>query len=117
MTIKIPPLQAQMIGLCRASLAAAREYARGLMCDPDVPKQLTTPMNNLAAECSIIISRIDSRIPKEIWEQYNDQVVKSDSLTLENIKSLYIKMLPEQQEMLEKVATAILKKEFVIEGL
>jgi hypothetical protein len=112
MTIIIPPMQAEVIGLCHHSLSAAREYARSISVED---KRLAPLFTRIAGGCSTLLSDLDRRIPRTSWEAYHKQVVSADPLSLENLKQLYIRMLPEQREMLEKVAHAILTKEFVLE--
>ena len=117
MKVPIPPFSAEIIGLCHQALSAAREYARSLAVDPELHRAVQLTFNHVAADCTTIINRLDARIPKDSREAYLEQVVQADPLALDNIKQLYIRMLPDQRLMFERVAEAILKKEFILEGI
>lgn len=111
MTLKIPPTQAQMIGLIHQALSAAREYARNLASDKELHQRVRPFFTDQAASLTLLLNRMDSRVPKEIYDMYKEQVIEADSLQLDNIRQLFIRMLPEQRDMLERAAEGILKGE------
>lgn len=110
-TFVIPPMAAEMIGLTRAALNSAREYARGITSDPDVPNLVQLTFTHAAADCSSLISRLDARIPSRTWEAYSNQVVRSDTQGLEEIQRMWLRMSEDQRSMLELAAKGILKGE------
>lgn len=109
--VKIPPTQAQMIGLIHQALSAAREYARNLASDKELHQRVRPFFTDQAASLTLLLNRMDSRVPKEIYDMYKEQVIEADSLQLDNIRQLFIRMLPEQRDMLERAAEGILKGE------
>lgn len=115
--IRIQPVIAETIGLCYQSMQSAIEYARSIANDPEVPAQVRNDFMSIAASVRFPLERIERRIPKSTYERFLHQVRDDDALRMDNIRQMYLRMMPEQREMLETVAEAILKNEFELEKL
>lgn len=115
MTIQIGKSDADNIISCYNNLNSAREFARYLATSPDMPVFLRKDFTSIAADLTIATDRIDRRVPKQSVAEFERQVKNNDPLKLQNILRLYNNMLPEQQDMLETVAEAIIKKEFKLQ--
>jgi len=102
---------ADMIALCYTNIQSAITLARFLCADRDTPRSVQQDFLHVAAELKNTTARIDKRIPKEGWESFRDQLVENDAMRLDAIKSIYVRMTPDQQNMLEMAAGAILRKE------
>ncbi len=102
----------EMIYLCYQNIAAAIEYANGVRQTPRVPGHVVGAFVNVVAELKNAQTRIDRLIPKDAWEEFDKQVKQNDALRFDAIKDMYIRMLPEQQQMVEVVCKTILTKEF-----
>jgi len=114
--IKLHPSSAECIVHCYNNLNGAREFASSLASDATVPAHLRSDFANISANITIATDRIDRRVPKQYTKDFDAQIKNNDPLKLQNILSIYARMLPEQQEMFELVGEAILKKEFTIEN-
>lgn len=115
--IKLPPALAEMVALCYQAMSAAREYARGITSDPMAPGEVRNDFQHVVANITIPIDRIEKRIPEAVWEVFRTQVKDNDSIRLDNIKALYVRMVPAQQEMVEVFMEGILKNEIQFEGV
>lgn len=112
--ILISPITSEMIALCYNGINASIEYARGIADDPQVHASIRNDFMHVTASLKGPVDRIDRRIPKETWQLFKEQLKENDSLRLENIKRIFSRMLPAQQEMLELAAEGIYKKELEI---
>lgn len=115
--IHIPPMLAQSIALCYQNIQSAKEYAQSIYTDRDCPRAVSVDFVDVSASLASPLARIDKRIPKATWSDFSQQVKENDSLRLENIKTLYVRMTPEKQQMLELMAEGILKDQVTIESL
>jgi hypothetical protein len=116
MNVKLSPAIAEMVVLCYQSMNAAREYARGISSDPTVGSYLQTDFFHIASQLGTPINRLERRIPKDYWKEFKEQVKENDPIRLDNIKAMYVRMLPEQQEMAELLMQGILRGEVTIDS-
>lgn len=110
---KLSPAIAEMVALCYQAMSSAREYARGIASDPMAPGQVRNDFHHVASSLTIPIERIENRIPASIWETFKIQVKDNDSIRLDNIKALYVRMLPAQQEMVELFMEGLLRGDLI----
>lgn len=111
--IKLSPAISEMVALCYQGMSAAQEYARQITADPNCQNVIACDFRHIASSLSTPIDRIDKRIPKATRAHFNDQIKNNDHIRLDNVKSLYIRMLPVQQDMIETLMQGILKGEVI----
>lgn len=92
-------------------MSAAREYSRDIASDPNVPSEVRNDFQHIAANLTIPIERIDKRIPQSVWETFKEQVKDNDSIRLDNIKALYVRLIPAQQQQVELFMEGLLRNE------
>jgi hypothetical protein len=71
---------------------------------------------HIASQLGTPIGRLEKRIPKDYWKKFKEQVKENDPIRLDNIKAMYVRMLPEQQEMAELLMQGILNGEVTIDS-
>lgn len=103
-----------MVALCYQSMQSAQVYARAII-DDDVPGLIKTDFLHISAAMTAPLERIDKRIPNCNKEQFNSQLKQQDPIRLENIKSMYVRLLPEKQVMAEILMEGLLKGEVEID--
>lgn len=111
--VKIPLSTAVMIANGYQSLMAAIQYFRAGYCDPNCPELVKATLAMLNADTQLILSKLDKRIPSSKRQDFKEQVQDVDPLRMENIKSIYVRLTPEQQALLESVAEGLLKGEVI----
>lgn len=112
--IHIPAAVATTIALCYHSMQCAVEYARSIQSDPDCPQVVKNTFYYLSAELNISMERVERRIPKGVRGDFIEQYKENDVLRLENIKRLYMKLSPENQDALEQMVELLEKGETIM---
>lgn len=112
---KLTPLVAETIALCYQSLQAAQTYARDLSRDRNAPNGVQVTFAHVAASLTPAIQRVEKGIPENRRNLFDEQIKGADTLQLDNIKALFVRMDKDQKEMLELAAEAILKSELIVE--
>lgn len=113
--IKLSPVIGEMIALAYQNLRAAQEYSRGIVDDPTVHPRIKNDFLHIASSITGPLQRIDARIPKDTKDHYNEQIKNADHLRLENVKSIYVRLTPDKQEMAEMALQGILNNEITVE--
>jgi hypothetical protein len=109
--IKLSPATAECVALCYQSMQAAQEYARSIGIDPGTHENIKGDFKIIADILRTPLARIEKRIPKETRQVFNQQIKYNDSVRLENLKALYIRLTPERQVMAEIMMEGILSGE------
>jgi len=113
MIIKLTPATAQIIALCYQSMSAAQQYARSIANDPDTGMVIRNYFLRIGAAMTEPIQLIENRIPKSNWELFQAQIKASDPVGMDEMKSMFVRMTPEQQEWVERLMSGILKGELI----
>lgn len=113
-TIPVPEAIAECLFLCYISMRNAQEYARAIYQDKEAHPLLQKEFLRVSAGLTTVMAILDNRVPSEIRQAFNNQLKNADHLRLDNIKSLYARMTPDQQDLLELMAEGILRKEIEV---
>ena len=113
-TIPIPQAIAECLFLCYISMRNGQEYARAIYQDKEAHPVLIKEFLRVSAGLTNVMAILDNRVPKEIRQDFNEQLKNTDHLRLDNIKSLYARMTPKEQDLLELAAESIIRKEFEV---
>jgi hypothetical protein len=106
---KLPEEVAANIALCYQKLSAAQQFARAAFLHPNCPPPVKTDLTSVSASVTNIVERIDKRIPKQHWKLFKEQIKENDSLKLEEINRLFYLLSPQQQDVLETIASEMSK--------
>jgi hypothetical protein len=109
--IKLTPMTAEYVALCYQSIKAARDYASSIGTDPQTHDFIKGDFKVIADILRTPLARIEKRIPKQTREVFNKQIKETDSIRLENIRAIYVRLLPEKQVMAEIMMEGILSGE------
>ena len=112
--IKLKPIVAEFVALCYQGIQSGKEYAEAVTTT-DVDELIKKDFKMICESLSIPLKRIEKRIPKATREIFNNQVKNNDSIRLDNIRSIYIRLTPAKQEMAELLMEGILKGEVEID--
>jgi Spy/CpxP family protein refolding chaperone len=109
-TIKLPAAAASNIYLGVQSLQAAEQYFTSAAFEAK-NSFVNDEMLHARTNIKIILTRIEKRIPKTHKDSYKEQIVNNDPLRIENMKLLYTRLTPEQQDIIEEIMNALTKGE------
>jgi len=114
MAIKLSEAHATLIYLMYASNKNALEYADALMSDPAFPGLLKHDcIRPIEIKLQWIKKALDLKVPAARRDLFDQQLKHNDTLRLDEIKRLFTKMTPEQQDLFERVGKAIVSKELI----
>lgn len=110
-TVKLSPAVAGMVALIYNNLQSVIEYSRAISRDNNTDANVMYDFIDISASAQIIIDRLDRRIPKQIWDKFNEQIKSNDPLKLENIQALYFRLTPEKQDIIETIMESLINGE------
>ena len=108
--VPLKPIIAEFVALCYQGIQSAKEYAESV-ATANIDPLLKSDFKMISDTLAIPLKRIEKRIPKETRSIFNAQIKNNDSIRLDNIKALYIRLTPERQVMAEIMMEGILSGE------
>jgi hypothetical protein len=112
-TVKLSPTLATTIALVYQTINTAVEYGRAVSTDPACPYLVKNTMSLVIGNLRTAAETIEKRIPAARRAEFTQQYKDTDLLRLENIKRLYMKLKPEDQDVLELMIEQLSKGETI----
>lgn len=113
-TLKIERAHAELISLLYHNNKNALEAAEALVADPGFYKNIKNDViRPIILKLKWIKNGLDIKVPRENRDLHDVQLKHADTLRLNEINRLYTRLLPEQQELLERIIQGMISREII----